>query len=134
MDLSQRCDNLSWTHHREVAALKPEKQTHWLERAKKDSLSVRDLRQLIQPKPAEKAGPSKEFLKAVNAIAAGSTPISPELAAVSQAHAKAAEEFEASFKRKGIDGTVFQGNTAGEFHLNLRGLTAAQMTAVEAAL
>src|SRR6059058_5382190 len=29
---SRRRDNLSWSHHAELAALEPEKQDHWLER------------------------------------------------------------------------------------------------------
>lgn len=43
-DLSRRRDNLTWTHHAEVAALEPDKQDEWLDRAIHDRLSATDLR------------------------------------------------------------------------------------------
>jgi hypothetical protein len=43
-DLSRRRDNLSWTHHAEVAALAPDQQDEWLDRATELSLSAADLR------------------------------------------------------------------------------------------
>lgn len=45
--LSRRRDNLSWSHHVEVAGLSTELQDHWLDRAIKEKLSVHKLRGLI---------------------------------------------------------------------------------------
>jgi hypothetical protein len=42
--LSRRRDNLTWTHHAEVAALSPEQQDEWLDRAVALRLSPGDLR------------------------------------------------------------------------------------------
>lgn len=44
-EFSRRRENLSWSHHAELAALDPEAQDSWLERAGEDSMSVRDLRE-----------------------------------------------------------------------------------------
>jgi hypothetical protein len=68
VDLSHRCDNLSWTHHREVAALEPEQQTHWLERAEKDSLSVRDLHQMLHLNPGAPQPTSIDYAVTFHAI------------------------------------------------------------------
>lgn len=43
-DMSRRRDNLSWTHHAELAALAPEQQDQWLDRAVSLRLSPGDLR------------------------------------------------------------------------------------------
>jgi hypothetical protein len=43
-ELSRRRDNLTWTHHAEVAALTPEQQDEWLDRAGALRLSPGDLR------------------------------------------------------------------------------------------
>jgi hypothetical protein len=43
--ISRRRENLSWSHHAELAALDLEDQERWLNRATADRLSVRDLRQ-----------------------------------------------------------------------------------------
>jgi hypothetical protein len=43
-DLSRRRDKLTWTHHAELAALLPEQQDEWLERALALRLSPADLR------------------------------------------------------------------------------------------
>jgi hypothetical protein len=43
-DVSRRRDNLTWTHHAEVAALAPEQQDSWLEQALELRLSPGDLR------------------------------------------------------------------------------------------
>lgn len=44
----RRRENLSWSHHAEVAALDPAEQDQWLDRAEADRLSVRCLRQEIR--------------------------------------------------------------------------------------
>jgi hypothetical protein len=43
-DLSRRRDNLSWSHHREVAALEPAQQEAALDRAEREGLSSKQLR------------------------------------------------------------------------------------------
>ena len=43
-DLSLRRDNPTWTHHMLLAALEPDEQKYWLDRALADGLSVDDLR------------------------------------------------------------------------------------------
>ncbi len=43
-DLSRRRDNLDFTHHAEVAALDPDQQDEWLDRATELKLSTADLR------------------------------------------------------------------------------------------
>ena len=45
---SHRCDDLSFTHHIEVAKLPPEKQETYLKRASEEKLSVRNLREEVR--------------------------------------------------------------------------------------
>lgn len=45
--LSRRRDNLSFTHHADVAALPPSKQDEWLDIAERDKLSSKQLRSVI---------------------------------------------------------------------------------------
>lgn len=45
---SRRRAKLSWSHHAEVAALDPADQDRWLDRAERDRLSVRCLREAIR--------------------------------------------------------------------------------------
>ncbi len=52
-DLSRRRDNLTWTHHAEVAAIPPERQEEWLDRALTLGLSVGDLR--VELRSAQRA-------------------------------------------------------------------------------
>jgi hypothetical protein len=47
-DASRRRGKLSWSHHAEIAAMEPEEQDYWLERAETDRLSVRCLREGIR--------------------------------------------------------------------------------------
>jgi hypothetical protein len=44
----RRREDLSWSHHAEIAALEPDEQDRWLERAERDRLSVRCLREAIR--------------------------------------------------------------------------------------
>jgi hypothetical protein len=56
VELSLRNDNLSWTHHRAVAALEPEQQAEMLTRAHTNNLSVRELRDMVKrfnPEPSK---------------------------------------------------------------------------------
>jgi hypothetical protein len=43
-ELSLRRDNLTWSHHALLAALEPDQQVYWLDRAATQNMSVADLR------------------------------------------------------------------------------------------
>jgi hypothetical protein len=43
-EISRRRENVSWSHHAELAALPAEAQERWLNRVERDALTVRDLR------------------------------------------------------------------------------------------
>lgn len=66
VEISQRRENLSWSHHAEVAALSPEDRDRWLTVAETERLSVRCLREEIRrerraiepPKPRPATDPS----------------------------------------------------------------------------
>src|SRR5256885_7350294 len=47
-DISRRRPNLSFSHHAELAALDPEEQDYWLDRAEAERLSVRSLREEVR--------------------------------------------------------------------------------------
>lgn len=47
-EISRRRETLSWSHHAEVAALPPEDQDRWLDRAEADRLSVKCLRDALR--------------------------------------------------------------------------------------
>ena len=46
-EFSRRRENLSWSHHAELAALDAEDQERWLDRAAAERFSVRDLREML---------------------------------------------------------------------------------------
>jgi hypothetical protein len=46
-EISRRREDLSWSHHAELAALEIDEQEHWLDRATAERLSVRDMRELM---------------------------------------------------------------------------------------
>ena len=51
---STRVENLSWSHHREVADLEPDEQRGWLQRAQDEDLTANALRKAIigeEPEP-----------------------------------------------------------------------------------
>ncbi len=50
IEMSSRRDNLSWSHHREVASLDQKDQDRWLDRAEKENLTRSELRSLIRAK------------------------------------------------------------------------------------
>jgi hypothetical protein len=45
---SRRREKLSWSHHAEIAAVEPAEQDEWLDRAERDQLSVRCLREAMR--------------------------------------------------------------------------------------
>lgn len=48
IELSDRSDNLSWGHHREVAPFEPEEQSLWLNRAEENNWTRQELHQAIR--------------------------------------------------------------------------------------
>lgn len=46
---SLRKESLNWSHYKEVAGLTPKQQSHYLEFAEKEKLSVRALREMVKP-------------------------------------------------------------------------------------
>ena len=48
VELSRRRDNLSWSHHEEVAGLEPKDQERWLKEAEKGNMSAKQLREAIK--------------------------------------------------------------------------------------
>jgi hypothetical protein len=66
--LSRRRDNLSWTHHAELAALPPVQQDQWLDRARSLRLSPGDLRlelRAAQRAPRSAGETARRFLNTV---------------------------------------------------------------------
>lgn len=55
VEFSLRKENLSYSHHKEIAKLEPDAQAYWLEQAAQNGWSVRALRDAIRP-PALPAG------------------------------------------------------------------------------
>lgn len=53
VQLSRRRDNLSFTHHAEVASLPPQQQDYWLDKAETEELSTHALRRQIHESKAE---------------------------------------------------------------------------------
>lgn len=47
-EISRRRENISWSHHAELAAMSPDLQDHWLDRVEADRLTVKDLRAEIR--------------------------------------------------------------------------------------
>jgi len=60
IELSRRRDNLSWSHHQEVAPLEPDEQDEWMDRAEQGEdgrvWTVRRLRAEIQQQRSEREG------------------------------------------------------------------------------
>lgn len=52
VELSLRKDNLSFSHHKEVAHLPPDAQERWLNKAEQEGLSVRELRRGVRRNPS----------------------------------------------------------------------------------
>jgi hypothetical protein len=72
VEISRRRENLEWSKHAEVAALKPQEQARWLEKAEVEHLPVAGLRQQIrlaggEQNALQKDGPVIKFgLKAAD--------------------------------------------------------------------
>jgi hypothetical protein len=72
-EISRRRENLSWSHHETLAALDPDEQDKWLDRAVEDRLSISDLRGELRSRrrnprdgppqaPAERIAPEPAML------------------------------------------------------------------------
>src|SRR5262249_36589342 len=55
IDLSRRRDNLSWSHHKEVASLPEDEQDAALDEAEREGLTRNQLRQRVQKRKQEQA-------------------------------------------------------------------------------
>jgi hypothetical protein len=62
-EISRRRENLSWSHHETLAALQPDEQDYWLDRAIADHLSVSDLRLELRASRRNEASPSADCHK-----------------------------------------------------------------------
>lgn len=51
---STRVETLSWTHHREVAKMHPDRQEYWLDWARCEGMSTRELREAIREEEQKK--------------------------------------------------------------------------------
>jgi hypothetical protein len=61
--LSVRTDTLTWSHHRQIAHLKPEEQMEWLTKAVAEELTVQQLRELAkQPRKKKEKQPKQHKL------------------------------------------------------------------------
>lgn len=68
-EISRRRENLSWSHHANVAALEPTDQERWLDMASDKGMTVHQLRSAIQAE-AELAGASRKPSSGARAAAA----------------------------------------------------------------
>lgn len=59
VQMSLRNDNLSWTHHKLIAPLSPDKQKYWLDRAEAEKMSTRQLRENLEAEGLINTQPSK---------------------------------------------------------------------------
>jgi hypothetical protein len=73
-DASRRRGRLSWSHHAEIAAMEPEEQDLWLERAESDRLSVRCLREGIKRERLRKKKADEESAASEAVAAHGEDP------------------------------------------------------------
>ncbi|MCP2163974.1 LmbU family transcriptional regulator [Goodfellowiella coeruleoviolacea] len=73
-EVSRRRENLSWSHHAEVAALPPEQQGHWLELAARNRMSVRRLRDELRALRARRAAAENESEQVTAAVAVVEAP------------------------------------------------------------
>jgi len=80
IQFSLRKDNLSFSHHMQVAALEPDQQREWLERAATENLSVHALREAVQGRGMAHVGYNSgenewytpvEYIKAARATMGG---------------------------------------------------------------
>jgi hypothetical protein len=67
VELSRRRDNVDWSKHMEVAALKPRDQTKWLQKAATEEMPLAELRRQIRQSQAtknalESDGPTIKFI------------------------------------------------------------------------
>jgi hypothetical protein len=70
-EISRRRENISWSHHAELAAMPPDLQDQWLDRIAADRLTVKDLR-------AEIRRVKKVEARGLDEIAGATETVSPE--------------------------------------------------------
>lgn len=62
-EISRRRENLSWSHHETLAALDPDEQDRWLDRAVADRLSISDLRGELRSLRRDTRAPGERAVK-----------------------------------------------------------------------
>jgi hypothetical protein len=74
---SRRRENLSWSHHAELAALSPVEQERWLDRSQRERLSVRCLREQLrlERRAGPEADPPAKSATAAGGAASQRTPV-----------------------------------------------------------
>ena len=78
-DISRRRENLSWSHHAELAALDVQEQDRWLDRAAAERFTVRDLREMLSSskqsarRPGGRGAPADNIAPVPNPL----TPVPP---------------------------------------------------------
>jgi hypothetical protein len=104
VDTSRRRENLSWSHHAEVASLEPPEQQAWLERAEHDGLTVAKLRSRLR----EGASPAQRTPQDPPGVPYRAT-ITVLLDAIDDEHAHLkAADLAAALERKGAQVTSKQ--------------------------
>jgi hypothetical protein len=83
IEMSRRRDNLSWSHHAEVAALDPKEQTKLLDLAEKEEVSVKELRAAVKQSNRPEVPPNPTEIRKLRVWIKAEC---PGLDAVVQAH------------------------------------------------
>jgi hypothetical protein len=73
----RRRERLSWSHHAEIAPFEPAEQDQWLDRAERDRLSVRDLREAIRTQRRGEKADSGDAEHSQAAAAGAPDPLCP---------------------------------------------------------
>jgi hypothetical protein len=76
-EISRRRENLSWSHHAELAAYEPVQQERWLDHAESNRLSVLALRQALRDHRRRTAGAARSATHDLPGVATAAGPSPP---------------------------------------------------------